>query len=105
MMVTSHAMASDLPNLDHAAVKPVDPSALGVRADGHPPRILILYGSLRPESYSRKLALEAQRLLDTFGAQTRLFDSRDLPMVDSVPATHPKVQELRALSMWSQGQV
>jgi arsenical resistance protein ArsH len=97
-------MASDLPNLDPTAFKPIDPAALGVPAGGHPPRILILYGSLRPESYSRKLALEAQRLLDAFGAETRLFDPHDLPMVDSVPATHPKVQELRALSMWSEGQ-
>ncbi|WP_394002563.1 arsenical resistance protein ArsH [Luteimonas sp. WGS1318] len=105
MTLTSRPMAPDLPNLDHAAFKPVDPAALGASADGHPPRILILYGSLRPESYSRKLALEAQRLLKAFGVETRLFDPHDLPMVDSVPATHPKVQELRALSMWSEGQV
>lgn len=98
-------MASDLPNLDPDAFKPIDPVALGVPADGHPPRILILYGSLRPESYSRKLALEAQRLLELFGAETRLFDPHDLPMLDSVPATHPKVQALRALSLWSEGQV
>ncbi len=98
-------MASDLPNLDTDAFKPIDPAALGVPAGGHPPRILILYGSLRPESYSRKLALEAQRLLELFGADTRLFDPHDLPMLDSVPATHPKVEELRALSLWSEGQV
>ena len=98
-------MAPDLPNLDPDAFKPVDPAALGVPAGGHPPRILILYGSLRPESYSRKLALEAQRLLELFGADTRLFDPHDLPMLDSVPATHPKVEELRALSLWSEGQV
>lgn len=105
MTVTSQPMASDLPNLDPAAFKPVDPAALGASAGGHPPRILILYGSLRPESYSRKLALEAQRLLERFGAETRLFDPHELPMLDSVPATHPKVQELRALSQWSEGQV
>ena len=105
MTVTSHPMASDLPNLDPAAFKSVDPAALGASASGHPPRILILYGSLRPESYSRKLALEAQRLLERFGAETRLFDPHELPMLDSVPATHPKVQELRALSLWSEGQV
>lgn len=98
-------MAFDLPNLDLTAFQPVDPIALGVSAGDHPPRILILYGSLRPESYSRKLALEAQRLLERFGAETRLFDPHDMPMLDSVPATHPKVQELRALSQWSEGQV
>ena len=98
-------MAPDLPNLDPALFQPIDPATLGVPAGDHPPRILILYGSLRPESYSRKLALEAQRLLEAFGADTRLFDPSDLPMLDSVPAMHPKVQELRALSMWSEGQV
>lgn len=105
MMITSRPMAPDLPNLDSTLFKPFDPATLGVPAGGHPPRILILYGSLRPESYSRKLALEAQRLLEAFGADTRLFDPSDLPILDSVPATHPKVQELRALSMWSEGQV
>lgn len=105
MTVTSRPMAPDLPHLDPDAFQPIDPAAFGVPADGHPPRILILYGSLRPESYSRKLALEAQRLLERFGAETRLFDPHDLPMLDSVPATHPKVQALRALSLWSEGQV
>ena len=71
----------------------------------HRPRILILYGSLRPQSFSRKLALEAQRLLELFGAQTRLYDPHGLPMLDSVAATHPKVQELRQASLWSEGHV
>ncbi|WP_425478311.1 arsenical resistance protein ArsH [Stenotrophomonas pictorum] len=71
----------------------------------HRPRILILYGSLRPQSFSRKLALEAQRLLEQLGAETRLFDPHELPMLDSVPATHPKVQELRQASLWSEGHV
>jgi len=71
----------------------------------HPPRILILYGSLRPQSFSRKLALEAERILRHFGAETRVFDPHELPVLDSVPASHPKVQELRALSLWSEGQV
>jgi arsenic resistance protein ArsH len=72
---------------------------------GHPPRILILYGSLRPQSFSRKLAFEAERILQHLGAETRVFDPAELPMLDSVPSTHPKVQELRALSLWSEGQV
>ena len=71
----------------------------------HPPRILLLYGSLRDRSYSRLLILEAERILTHLGAETRVFDPRDLPMTDSVPATHPKVAELRALSQWSEGQV
>ncbi|MDF2998286.1 MAG: arsenical resistance protein ArsH [Xanthobacteraceae bacterium] len=71
----------------------------------HPPRILLLYGSLRERSYSRLLVEEAARLLTRMGAETRVFDPRGLPMPDSVPADHPKVQELRALSAWSEGQV
>jgi arsenic resistance protein ArsH len=79
---------------------------LAVEGDaGHPPRILLLYGSLRPQSFSRKLALEAERILRHLGAETRVFDPTELPILDSVPATHPKVQELRALSLWSEGQV
>lgn len=71
----------------------------------HPPRILLLYGSLRKTSYSRLLTLEAERLLQHFGAETRVFDPHGLPMVDSVSPDHPKVQELRSLSAWSEGQV
>ena len=75
-----------------------------IRAD-HPPRILLLYGSLRERSYSRLLVEEADRLLRAMGAETRIFDPRDLPVANSVPSDHPKVQELRALSIWSEGQV
>lgn len=75
------------------------------RVSTHPPRILLLYGSLRERSYSRFLAREAARLLRRLGAETRIFDPRDLPLPDSVPADHPKVAELRALSQWSEGQV
>lgn len=71
----------------------------------HKPRILILYGSLRDRSFSRFLAEEAVRLLDAFGTETRIFDPRDLPLPDGAPETHPKVQELRALAAWSEGQV
>ena len=71
----------------------------------HPPRILLLYGSLRSRSFSRLLVEEAARLLQAMGADTRIFDPRDLPMTDSVPATHPRVTELRELSLWSEGQV
>ena len=94
----------DLPHLATAAVDPIATDRLGAHA-GHPPRILILYGSLRPESYSRKLALEAARLLRHFGAEVRVFDPHDLPMQGAAGAEHPKVQELRALSLWSEGQL
>lgn len=71
----------------------------------HPPRILFLYGSLRERSYSRLLAEEAARIIEGFGAEIKFFDPRDLPIHNSVPDTHPKVQELRELSQWSEGQV
>lgn len=71
----------------------------------HRPRILLLYGSLRERSFSRLLTLEAQRLLDAMGADTRIFDPSGLPLPDDAPAEHPKVRELRDLSAWSEGQV
>src|SRR6266571_2715914 len=71
----------------------------------HPPRILMLYGSLRERSFSRFLTEEAARILEHFGAEVKIFDPTELPMAGSVPETHPKVVELRALSLWSEGQV
>jgi arsenic resistance protein ArsH len=71
----------------------------------HKPRILILYGSLREVSYSRLLAFEAKRLFEHFGCEVRVFDPKGLPLPDEAPVSHPKVQELRELSEWSEGQV
>lgn len=76
-----------------------------VAPSAHPPRILLLYGSLRERSFSRLATEEAARILRRLGAETRIFDPRDLPLPDAVSPDHPKVQELRALSVWSEGQV
>jgi len=71
----------------------------------HPPRILFLYGSLRERSYSRLLAEEAARIITEMGAEVKFFHPHELPLRGQVEETHPKVQELRALSQWSEGQV
>ena len=71
----------------------------------HPPKILLLYGSLRERSFSRLLAEEAARLLQTMGCETRFFNPSGLPLADDAPDTHPKVVELRELSTWSEAMV
>lgn len=97
---------SDLPALDAAYVSRPSLAALEPELrKTHPPRILLLYGSLRERSYSRLLIEEAARILERLGAETRIFDPRHLPMPDAVGPDHPKVQELRELSLWSEGQV
>ncbi|HEY9770273.1 MAG TPA: arsenical resistance protein ArsH [Coleofasciculaceae cyanobacterium] len=71
----------------------------------HPPRILFLYGSLRERSYSRLVAEEAARIITDMGAEVKFFHPQELPLRGQVAETHPKVQELRDLSLWSEGQV
>lgn len=98
--------ARDLPNVAASAFRLPEASLLEVPTpSAHKPRILLLYGSLRARSYSRFLAFEAARLLETFGAETRVFDPDGLPLPDGAPDTHPKVKELRDLAAWSEGQV
>jgi arsenic resistance protein ArsH len=70
-----------------------------------PPRILILYGSVRERSYSRFAAEEAGRLLTAMGADVKMFNPSGLPLPDDAPETHPKVTELRELVRWSDGMV
>ncbi len=95
-----------LSNLDASSfVVPTQSALDDVAAFTHKPRILLLYGSVRERSYSRFLTFEAARLLDVMGAETRIFDPSGLPLPDDAPADHPKVQELRSLSLWSEGQV
>lgn len=94
-----------LPNLVPAAFRLPEPAALQPPVSGHAPRVLMLYGSVRGRSYSRFATLEAARLLEALGAEVRIYDPSGLPLPDDAPVTHPKVQELRELSAWSEGQV
>ncbi len=86
----------DIPSLERLV--PSTPST-------HKPRILLLYGSTRERSFSRLITQEAARLLEEFGAETRIFDPSGLPLPDDAPDSHPKVRELRELMQWSEGQV
>ncbi|MBV7528108.1 MULTISPECIES: arsenical resistance protein ArsH [Pseudomonas] len=94
-------MTHPLPNLDTSLTQPIDSG----RDDQHKPRILLLYGSTRARSFSRLLVEEAARLLEHFGAETRIFNPSGLPLPDDAPSDHPKVQELLELMQWSEGQV
>ena len=97
---------TELPALDAEFLAPPTLEGLEVtNPSAHPPRILLLYGSLRERSFSRLLTEEAARLLELMGCETRIFDPRDLPMPDATGPEHPKVRELRTLSQWSEGQV
>lgn len=99
-------MHSDTPNLDEQHVRLIDAARLDDHPpSSHPPRILLLYGSLRPRSFSRLATEEAARLLRRFGADTRIFDPAGLPLPDAAEDSHPKVQELRDLAAWSEGMV
>ncbi|SFS16061.1 arsenical resistance protein ArsH [Yoonia litorea] len=97
---------SDLPHIQPEALSPLDIEGLaGPDGPHHPPRILLLYGSLRETSYSRLAAEEGARVLRALGCETRFFNPSGLPLPDDAEATHPKVAELRDLVMWSEGMV
>ncbi|QIF81663.1 MULTISPECIES: arsenical resistance protein ArsH [Brevundimonas] len=96
--------ASHLPALDAAYLS--NTPALGLEAGDPPPRILLLYGSLRERSFSRLCVEEAARLLRHMGCETRIFDPSDLPLTDQVAGDdHPAVHELREHASWSEGMV
>lgn len=92
-------------NLDMAQMHQPSMTDFATEFSSHKPRILLLYGSLRERSYSRLVIEESARLLAYFGAETKIFDPRGLPLPDGEDASHPKVQELRELMMWSEGQI
>ena len=96
-----------MPHLVEDCLHPVDLDQLIPRARSqHPPRILILYGSLRERSYSRLAGEEAARILERLGAEVKIYNPSGLPLVDDgVDADHPKVAELREIVTWSEGMV
>ena len=100
------AELSDLPNIVKEAY--IQPTQFCQNIDTHAehkPRILLLYGSLRERSFSRLVVEESARILQSFGCETRIYNPSGLPLPDDVEDTHPKVQELRELTLWSEGQV
>lgn len=98
-------MQAASPNLVTELIDLPSINKLGATPSTHAPRILLLYGSLRERSYSKLLTLEAERILQMMGAETRVFDPHGLPLPDGADADHPKVRELRELCLWSEGQV
>ncbi|HDS1747785.1 MULTISPECIES: arsenical resistance protein ArsH [Pseudomonas] len=95
-----------IPNIDNDLVDLPTADKLAVEQKStHNPRILLLYGSTRERSFSRLLTEEAARLLEHFGAETRIFNPTGLPLADDVPDDHPIVKELRDLVLWSEGMV
>lgn len=92
--------------MDYLKCEKFDLIPEGLELTGHKPKILILYGSLRERSFSRLLAEEAGKILEYMGAEVKFFNPSGLPLFDSQKSVdHPKVQELRELSLWSEGQV
>jgi len=100
MTAPADRIEADLPPHDPAATV-----ASFATPSTHPPRVLVLYGSLREQSYSRYLGEECGRVLTAFGAEVRTFDPRGLPVFDRTSFDLPKVRELRELSVWSEAQV
>ena len=93
-------------NISDDAFKQIDNDFLfPINRSTHPVKILILYGSLRKKSYSRLVAQEARRILIKFGAEVKLYNPTDLPLVDEENSSHSKVLELHELVKWSEGMV
>jgi arsenical resistance protein ArsH len=92
-------------NVDQAQFKSPTKDQFSADTGDHKPRILLLYGSLRARSFSRLVVEESARLLTQMGADVQIFDPTGLPQTDTTDDSHPKVQELRELMMWSEGQV
>lgn len=97
---------SDTPQLQTEFLHPPDIGSLfQANETQQKPRILLLHGSLRDVSYSRKVNEEAARILQKLGCDTKVFDPRGLPLPDTAGRDHPKVKELMEAVLWSEGMV
>lgn len=65
-----------------------------------PPRILILYGSVRERSYSRFAAEEAGRLLTAMGAEVKLFNP---PVYPCRMMRRTRIPKSPSCAVWSDG--
>ena len=97
---------SNTPQLQPDQFHALDEARLFPTRDDAPPKILMLYGSLRKVSYSRLAAEEAGHILTALGAEVRFYNPSGLPLRgDNADETHPKVAELRDLVTWCDGMV
>ncbi len=96
---------SDMPNINPEQFKHIGTESFARSEATHPPKILLLYGSVRTRSFSRLVAEEAARILQAFGAETRIFNPSGLPLPDDADDDHPKVVELREMVQWCEGMV
>jgi arsenic resistance protein ArsH len=106
--MSKNQSSNSSPNLVREAFTiPTAESIAAKKISNHPPKILLIYGSLRENSYSKKLILEAEILLKEMGCETRIFNPEGLPPFnDDLKAEEiEKVKELRSLFEWSEGQV
>jgi len=92
-------------NLPKHSVESITEKLKSAKTYTHAPKVLVLYGSLRDGSYSKKLALESAKILSEFGAEVRIFDPTGLPIFDGESRAHPKVKELVELAIWSEAMV
>jgi arsenic resistance protein ArsH len=105
-MTNTMTVLHDLPQVNADLFQIPELNVQGLKlAATHAPRFLLLYGSLRERSFSRLLTEEAARLLVALGGEVKIFNPSGVPLPDDVPASHPKVAELRALAQWAEGMV
>ena len=98
---------ADCPQLQKDQFQALDETRLfPIEKTKEPIKILVLYGSLRPQSFSRRTAEEGAAILTALGAEVRFFHPSGLPLVDdNADASHPKVAELRDLVTWCDGMI